>query len=161
MKHSRSMNANAVNAVQKTREIFVLANSLNNSFKVPVMSMLVYGWVIADVVSMYSIIRLRESLPALVFGFFLFLGYEGFLFIHFLFRDLRKPSEAFVEFHRNTLSLLRTKSGRNQKYLGRMLWSFHPVAVTSHNGGTFDNLTSLTIWQLCVDSLINLLLLTK
>jgi hypothetical protein len=118
------------------------------------MQLFLTGVSLALVSSLYICITSMRKVPVAVAGFFLALAFDFSFIVHVPFRKLSLPLTESQE-----LMHLAKMSGRQGKWMRAFMRSCTPIKLSLGDGGNFfDKLTSLVIWQFCVDLLITILL---
>ncbi|OXA63561.1 uncharacterized protein LOC118433884 [Folsomia candida] len=134
----------------------VFQNLANSVMSKPFISIFAFLSIVSEILSLYVIITSWNNLSFGVSAFFCLMGMNYFLIIHITLDSLSKSYVATVKFSKH-MKRLRSRNAWVKKFLA----SCPPIKVGMGDGKFFDGLTSLIIWQFCVDRLINLLLLEK
>ncbi|OXA62430.1 hypothetical protein Fcan01_00971 [Folsomia candida] len=134
----------------------VFQNLVNAVMSKPFINIFIFLTILSEILSLYVIITSWKNLSFGVSAFFCLMGINYFLIIHVTLDSLKKSYVATVNFSKNVKSL-RSQNAWFKKFLT----SCPPLKVGMGDGKFFDELTSFIIWQFCVDTLINLLLLEK
>lgn len=111
---------------------------------------------LATVVSLYMVLTSLKNVPGPVAVTFIGIAFDFTFVILVVFKRVSLPYSASEEF------LLKAKpfsmTVRNS-WLRRYIRSCTEAKLKLGDDGYFDKLTSLVIWQLCVDNLITVLFL--
>lgn len=130
----------------------VVQNVINSFWRKPLMSLLLLSIMTAEIMSMYILSTSFNQLTLPIRVFFLVVWVDFFFDIHVLIKCLSLShlcSELFV----------KNMKGRTRSAWGkRFIRSCSSLRISLGGGNFFDGVTSLVIWQFCVDRVINLLL---
>lgn len=145
--------ASVYSAAIKYRIVQSVSNLQESVLRKPFMSMIIGGVMLAEITSLFLVISSIHELPLAVAMFFMALAIDFFVVIHVMFKSLCRPYLASVEF------VKRAQRKRNGKWLNKYLKSCTPLKLSMGGGCFFDRLTSFVIWKLCVDQVVNLLVM--
>ncbi|OXA42579.1 hypothetical protein Fcan01_22435 [Folsomia candida] len=98
-------------------------------------------------------VLMGNIIPVPVLIFFLAIAVDFWIIIHAVFKVLSYPYVESLEF------IHLVNKGKCSKWEGRFIKSCPPSKLSLGDGGFFDTLTSLVIWQKCIDFLITFLLM--
>ncbi|XP_035708210.1 uncharacterized protein LOC118435850 [Folsomia candida] len=146
--------------LQQYRIAQLTVNLVSAVLAMPYLSIFLTFTMVGEVSALYIIISSWAHLPVEAILLFLLLSLDFFVVIHIMLHSLSLPNTASIEFLKNGGKILKLqKIGRKDCFLLRKyLRSFPPLKVGMGGGKYWDKRTSLTVWQFCVDRLINLLL---
>ncbi|OXA44771.1 hypothetical protein Fcan01_20892 [Folsomia candida] len=140
--------------LEQYRVAQVMKNLLNYVKRNPMTGLALAFIINTEIESLYAIIMCRDKLPLPILLLFAMALIDFFLVIHVFLRALSKPYVSSVEFVSNFNRL-----GGMDEWRRKFLKSCQPVKVAMGDGNYFDGLTSLVIWQFCVDTFISIVLM--
>lgn len=138
--------------VKKYRIVQLHSKLHNETWRPPGMATYVCGLIMGQVSCLYMVLTSWASLPYLAVCMFAVFGNNLFFHIHYFIKILSSPYLKSREF---------VSMGRQQrnKWMQTYLRSCYPIRLSMGNGTFFDKLTSLNVWQFCIDRLVTILLL--
>lgn len=130
---------------------------MNSAWRKPAMMPTFIGCMIfAEIASLYIMITSVNHLPITVFAFFFMVANEVSTVIHVVFKSLSTPYTKSTQF---VNEVLRRDKREISKWTNKFLKSCSPCKILMGDGSHFNSISSLIIWQFCVEMLITLLLL--
>lgn len=140
-------------SLREYRLVQILGQLRNNVWKDGAMSSFVGGVILAESVALYVLFNsFAKIIPRVVILIFLIVAMDMFIVILTLFKVLARPLAT-------SCALLRTvKNVKMSKYMRTFVRSCPPSKLRNGNGKYLDKMSSLIVWQTCVDLLITLLL---
>ncbi|XP_035702704.1 uncharacterized protein LOC118434070 [Folsomia candida] len=148
----RKLTSGLYTEIRKYRYIQTLSLLQNELLKQPGIQVLVGGIIITETVSIYMVFRSWQILPLPALGFFGIIATSFFFTIHVYFKAISNPFVKSVE-------LVRFGGQMRNKWVQAYLRSCSPIRVSLGDGSYFGKITSLKIWQYCMDRLEMILLL--
>ncbi|OXA39720.1 hypothetical protein Fcan01_25469 [Folsomia candida] len=135
-----------------------VAESLQNLFhdvaRFPVMSLVLGGVVMAEVLSLYILITSWKPIPITVAVFFTLVAFDFSVVINYILNDLSRYFVASVGYIETV-----KRSAKGTKWSNGFLKSCPPLKFPVGDGTFFDKMSSLNIWQTCINHLVTLLLM--
>jgi hypothetical protein len=153
------MNSEVSGILNQYRVAQVLSSVSNKFWAFPALHLQVGVWILAEVVSLYCIIRLHNVMPVTMLDFFGIIALDGFVVVHLIFNLMSRPYLASIEFKAGIMKVAGAHKNRESKWIQKFVTSCSPIQLKMGDGNFFDTLTALNIWQFCVDNLITLSLL--
>lgn len=161
----RPTNSNDTNKILHFRNIneasmkqYRVAESLQNLFhdvaRFPVMSLVLGGVVMAEVLSLYILITSWKPIPITVAVFFTLVAFDFSVVINYILNDLSRYFVASVGYIETV-----KRSAKGTKWSNGFLKSCPPLKFPVGDGTFFDKMSSLNIWQTCINHLVTLLLM--
>lgn len=141
-------------AVKDYRVAQVAQNLTNHVLSKPCLQLTLGLTIIAEISALYVMIISSNHLTVDAAMFFVLMGVDYFIVIHVVLRALSKSYVTSVKFIQSMKRL-----HKRDPWFKKFLRSCPSLKVGMGDGKFFDGLTSLVIWQFCVDRLISLLLL--
>lgn len=139
--------------IEKYRTLQLSSNFHNFVFCLPSMVVVAFGSTVAESIALFLLITSSNIIPVPVLIFFLAIAVDFWIIIHAVFKVLSYPYVESLEF------IHLVNKGKCSKWEGRFIKSCPPSKLSLGDGGFFDTLTSLVIWQKCIDFLITFLLM--
>lgn len=151
--HYRNWKADKSIGLEEYRTLRLLSNFHNFVFAYPAMAILVGGVTLCTSIAFYLLITSAHVVPLPVLILFSIIAFDFFFAVHGVFKIVSYPYTKSLDFFQ------LVKVGNYTKYELRYIKSCPPSKLSLGNGGFFDRLTSLVIWQKCIDYVIMFLLM--
>ncbi|OXA43069.1 hypothetical protein Fcan01_21992 [Folsomia candida] len=151
----RELNKRNEEKIKGYREIQLLSIFANNFWKFLLIQILLGAWLVAAIVSLYTVIKLADQIPleqAIMFALTLL---ESATMIMLQFKLLAEPCIASKQLfqHRKRLP------GGGSQWIRCYIRSCSPYQLKMADGRFFDKTTALIVWQFVVDRVVNCLLM--
>lgn len=150
--YCRLINTGHTHKVRKYRIAQIHGRLHNETWRHPSMALLVCGIILAEVTCLYMTLTSRDVLSPPGFFMFALIGNNMVFVIHYYFKLVSYPDI-------KSDKLRNTWKQKKDKWVRAYLRSCHPIKLSLGDGTFFDKMTSLKIWQFCIETLVDILLI--